>query len=227
MVSSTTKLVASALLAAVFSLAVSACSDSTEPPATPKAEKAPNTPKAEKASKGPVAGSPQLGDGCTVESGYTFDEINTREGRVSCPEAQRVLRLYFDNVDTRGSFSVGPDWSCTSAPGGMRPYLGSCSSDSAVFEYFRVGWAREPQNVRQDCRLEPVDGAGFFNLEATDIPCGAAKLVIDEWGTTSCPPEGPCRISNGLTCTFTSTGYESGSIVCEGRGQIVTFDTAA
>jgi hypothetical protein len=219
MLPTTLRICGLALVSAALSLGLSSCSDSVD---QKPARKAVQAPKEE-----PSKNSPKLGDGCTVEVGYSLEEINTREGSVSCSEAQRIVRLYVDNVDTREPFPVGPKWTCTSAPGGMKPYMGSCTSDSTIFESYLVGWAREPSNINQKCLLEPVDGAGFLNLRATDIPCGAAKSVIDEWASESCPPEGPCRISNGLSCDFTETGYESGTIICEGRGQKVSFDTAA
>lgn len=177
---------------------------------------------------------PRLGDGCSVEAVTpTLVEIDTEEGQVDCDEAKGILEIYFDQVATKsksnnGELKLGA-WTCRRAPGGMAPYSGSCVSENGTFGMYSVGYAPRPANKNTDCNLPPPDGAGFFNLRATNIDCSIAEGIIDEWveRCASNPDPDPCTISNGLKCSYRTEGYEAGSIACRGREQLVEFDTGS
>jgi hypothetical protein len=83
-----------------------------------------------------------------------------------------------------------------------------------------------------DCGLPPPDGAGFFDLFATNVDCATAEAVRQAWSTqcagSDTGVEG-CAVIQRFTCTFTQTGYELGEIECvrEDDDAVVTFKTGA
>ena len=67
-----------------------------------------------------------------------------------------------------------------------------------------------------------VQGAGLFNLTASNVSCVEARSLVDQVDFSSDPPSYP-----GWTCQFISEGYEFADIRCTSGIKVVRWQTGA
>lgn len=180
---------------------------------------------------------PRLGDDCTAElTNATEVEVSTVRGPLECREARGLLKIYSANAAQHGSGTGGAldigVWRCKSATPTEQPRAGQCEQRAGaprMFEVYTVGFSFRAGNNNLDCHIPPPDGAGQYNLRATNIDCGAAERILDLW-TTRCAGSRieACVVEHGVSCRIVDLGYELSQIRCRGRrNQLVTFETGA